>query len=211
MDLLRKISLIAFALLAQQGAAQSNLSVRYFGLTIHPFGDRQAKLQPYRLDENAYLVGNIGGFLSYEKFIWEDILSVKFLQGVYTDCSAGKATVTHVALQGFLYEKGKSRFSFGFGPVFMAREDWNRLPGYDDSGFFNRKTIKGIGPVQYKTFFYGFEFVYDRRIGKNIDLTFGFTPGIPLVCAISGGVKFWMNREFKKKLEFVKPVKKNRS
>lgn len=186
---------------------QSNISARYFGMTIHPFGDEQAALQPNRLDKNARFVTNLGGFITYEKFIWQDIISIKGLQAVFTDCSGGMATVTNLSIQTFLFETERSRLSACIGPAFMIREDWNRLEGYKDGGFFNRYQSRNFGPLQYKMFWYGFEFVYNRKLTDKIDLEAGFTPGVPLVCALSLGLKYWFSKDFKIRYEYLKPQK----
>lgn len=183
---------------------QSCFTLKYFGLTIHPFGDKQANLQPYKLDDEAHLIFNLGGFAGYEKYLWEDIVSAKIIQGVFSDCSAGLASVTHLGLRGFLYEKGKHHLGFGIGPTLIIRNDWNRFADYEDSNFFERKRIEGIGNVQYKLFWYGFELEYDYKLGDKIDFSLSFTPGVPLVCALSFGVKYWMSKDFNKKLKLVK-------
>jgi hypothetical protein len=185
-------------------AAQSNVSLKYFGLTMHPFGDQTAYLQPYKLDDNARFVLNFGGFGSYEKYVWEEIISVKAMQGVFTDCSAGLAGITHLGLR-VSGEKGRHRLGIGIGPTLFYREDWNRFDGYKDSGFLRRTDHKWLGPIQYKFFWYGLEMEYDYRLGKRTDLSVGFTPGFPFVFTWSVGAKYWINKDFKKTGTLVSP------
>lgn len=204
MDRFLKIGFCFLFLSSSLAFSQSCFTVKYFGLTIHPFGDNQARFQPYKLDDEAHLILNFGGFAGYEKYLWEDIVSAKVIQGIFSDCSAGLATITHIGLRGFLFENKKHKLAFGIGPTFIIRNDWNRFDGYEDSDFFNRTTIKGIGNVQYKLFYYGFELEYDYRLSDKVDFSLSFTPGVPLVMALSFGVKYWFSKEFNKKLKLVK-------
>lgn len=195
-----RVRTVALAVaLAVSGIAfsQSCFTLRYFGLTVHPFGDDQASLQPYRLDDGAYFVANFGGLAGVEKYVWEDIVSIKALQGVFTDCSAGWAGISHLGFRGLLFEHKRHRLHFGMGPTLMYREDWNRMEDYKDSGFFHRRNTDRLGSVQYKFFWYGCEFEYDYSLNDKLDLNAGFTPGAPLALTFSIGVKYWVSKQFK--------------
>jgi hypothetical protein len=185
--------------------AQHAFTLRYLGLTVHPFGDNQANLQPYKLDKRAYLVANFGGVSGYEKYVWEDLLSIKIVQGLFSDCSGGWAAVSHLGFRGILIDKPKHRLLFGMGPTLFYREDWNRFPGYEDTKVFRRLNNKWIGAMQYKLFLYGCEFEYDYRITDKLDLNLGFTPGAPLALIFSAGIKYWPSRDFKKTDKFIIP------
>ena len=63
--------------------AQDNVGIKFFGLSFHPKSEREnAHLMPNKLDKNAYFVMNFGVELMYEKFIFEDIFSVKVIFGL---------------------------------------------------------------------------------------------------------------------------------
>lgn len=202
---LSSLAIVLLLIIRTDGFAQSTVTLKYFGLTIHPFGDSQAQLQPYKLDNTAHFVLNYGGFAGYEQYVYEDFISVKVLQGIFTDCSGGLASVTHVGVRGVLIDKNKHRLSFGIGPAFMWRRDWNRFSDYKDLGFFHRATAPVIGKIQYKLFPVGFEFEYDYQLNKRVDLSFSFTPGVPLVCTFSAGAKLWLNKEFVHRPRLVVP------
>jgi hypothetical protein len=104
-----------------------------------------------------------------------------------------------------LFERDRHRLLFGIGPTLLYREDWNRFPGYEDSGFFNRLHSRHFGDIQYYMFWYGAEFEYDYRLGKRTDLNVGFTPGAPLALTFSAGIKYWINKNFNKKEKLVIP------
>lgn len=183
-----------------RGQTPSNVSLKFLGLTWHPLGDPLAHLQPFRLDEEARLVMNFGGALGYERYIWQDVFSVKALQAVFADCSAGLASATHVAVRGtFLHRQGH-RLSIGFGPALMVRQDWARFPSYQSSGYFHAGYVRPLGPVQWKLFWYGIEVEYDVRLGDHLDFSASLTPGIPMAVTIGGGVKYWFTRRYQEKL-----------
>ena len=175
-------------------AQGENVTAKFFGLTIHPFGDELASVQPNKLDDKAYFVLNLGGFVGYERYIWQDIVSLKLTQGVFTDCSDGKAGFTHLGLRGILYDKGKHHAMMGFGPMLFYRDSWTRFPDYEDKGVFGLARNKTI---QYKFFWYGLEVEYDYRLSKKTDLSVTFTPGLPFVIAYAVGFKYWINKDFR--------------
>ena len=197
--------LFVFLLLNLALYSQSCFTVRYFGLTVHPFGDKQSQLEPNKIDHKAYFVLNFGGFIGYEKFVWEDFLSIKVMQGVFTDCSGGIAGFSHLGIRGLIFERKKHRILFGIGPTMFYRQDWNRFKDYDDLGFFYRRNIPQVGNVQYKMFWYGIEFEYDYHLNNKIDFNFGFTPGAPMALTFSFGIKYWVSKKFKKNEKFVIP------
>lgn len=174
---------------------QSNVSLQYFGLTIHPFGDYSAEVQPYRLDDNANFVLNFGGYLSYEKYVWHDILSIRVKQGAFTDCSAGKMGVSHIGVNFRLIGNEKHRLHFSFGPAFIYRESWNRFEVYKNKGFWNDGEFRG-DEWQYKMVPFSCEFEYNYTINEKWDATFFLTPGFPNALFFSIGTKYWFNKDY---------------
>ncbi|MFT7591153.1 MAG: hypothetical protein ACI9UJ_001074 [bacterium] len=173
---------------------QSAFTVKYFGLTIHPFGDPTADLQPKKLDKNAVFVRNHGVFLGYERFVYQDLVSVKVIQGVMTDCSDGLAEVSHIGIRGTLLQSDKHRLCFGIGPTLIVRESWTRFgAAYTGSGFFNERQSKRLGTIQWKFVPYAFEFEYDYCFTPKDNLSVSLTPGIPLANILSIGWKHWLN------------------
>jgi hypothetical protein len=192
MKYLKIIFLFVVIFIGEKIHAQNNVTLKYFGLTFHPFGDRTAYLQPYKLDKGAHLVANFGGFIGYEHYIWQDIASIKVMQAFFTDCSAGKAGFTHIGIRGLMLDKNKNRLMLGVGPTWFYRESWSRFPEYKDKGFF-----KNENGVQSKFFWYGVEIEYDRQISNNLDLSVSYTPGLPFVMTFAVGVKYWLGKDFR--------------
>lgn len=182
--------------------AQSTFTLKYFGLTIHPFGDRTAALQPYKLDKTAHFVLNFGGYAGYERFVYKDFVSAKVIQGIFTDCSAGWCSVTHLGVRMLLIEKPKHRVYLGVGPTLLVRNSWERFGSeYASSGYFERGSSRLLGDVQWKFLLYGAEIEYDYRCTERDHLSVSFTPGLPLACTFSIGWKHWItldNFDYKK-------------
>lgn len=189
------ILLIGLLFLSSPIKAQSTFTVKYFGLTVHPFGDPTANLQPFKLDRNARFVANFGLFVGYEKFIYKDFISLKILQAGFTDCSGGAAGFSHIGVRVVAYDKGKHFGSIGFGPVFLYRESWSRFgEEYVSSGYFKERQTK-YGPVQYKFIPYGLDLEYDYELNEKNSLSFSMTPGVPMAIIFSVGWKHWFNKK----------------
>lgn len=182
--------------------SQSNITVQYFGMTIHPFGDYTAEIQPYKLDKNAHFVLNFGGYVSYEKFVWYDIVSIRAKQGIFSDCSAGFMGASQIGVNLRLIGNKKHRLNFAIGPAFIYRNSWNRFEIYENKGYWNEGEIYSQ-PTQYKTVLYACEFEYNYTISKKIDLSVGFVPGFPSAFAFSTGLKFWLDKDLKERIKFV--------
>jgi hypothetical protein len=203
MILLRLKILFVFICITSALAAQNCITLRYFGLTVHPGGDQTAQLQPYKIDKHAIIVANFGGFILVDHYIKRDVVAITFMQGCFTDCSAGFGGFTHVGLRFRLIDKGKHRILLGVGPMFYYRRDWNRFAEYHDSGYFHRYHSSHIGAIQYKFFPLAGEFAYHWEFSKHFDFNFGFTPGLPIALSFSAGLTWWPER-FTEKAPIVK-------
>lgn len=189
---------------------QETLTVKYFGLTIHPFGDPTANLQPLKLDKKARFVANVGVFVGYEKFFYKDLFSAKIIQGVLADCSFGFASVTHLGPRVTLLKSEKHRVYFGIGPTFLVRDSWSRFGDeYASSGFFNETYSKRFGELQWSFIPYAFEFEYDYAFSQKNQLSISLTPGVPLATILSVGWKHWFHlKEFDEYKDFIPKKKK---
>jgi hypothetical protein len=193
---MKSIFLFVFLLTISSISAQDSFTAKYFGLTIHPFGDRTAELQPYKFDSKARFVGNVGVFLGYDKFIYKDLISVKLIQGIFIDCSAGNAGFTHLGIRALAFENEKNRLYLGIGPTYIYRESWTRFEEiYNSSGWFNVSQTKNFGKIQHKFVWYGLDIEYDRILNEHNSLTFSCTPGVPLAIILSVGWKYRFKTE----------------
>ncbi len=192
-----------FTLKLFSSVGQTTITVKYFGLTIHPTGDPTAALQPHKLDRNAHFVANFGGFVGVEHFVYKDYISVKLIQGLFTDCSGGWCSVTHIGGRLLLYKKPKHRIYFGIGPAYMLRNSWTRFgPAYQASGFFRVDSTQLFGVVQHRFLPVSFELEYDWVVSLKNQVSFSFTPGVPLACIFSIGWKHWFSvRDYENKVK----------
>lgn len=177
---------IVALLISGNVAAQYNFGVKYFGLSMHPKGDKQANLMPHKLDDKGVFVVNFGTILSFQQFIYRELVSVKVAQGIYTDSGGLPSGHTHVGFRTVFFEKGKNNISLGFGPTLIYRRNWNVKEGYVSTGLF-----KESGNIQYKLVMYGGEFEYNRYLNEHFDLSVNFLPGYPLVMSLGVGIRWW--------------------
>ena len=191
--------------------AQETFTIKYFGLTIHPWGDPTAHLQPNKLDPNAKFVANVGVFVGYEKYLFKDLFSVKLIQGAVSDCSNGFASITHLGPRVTLMKTEKHRVYFGIGPTLIVRDSWNRFgEAYQSSGYFNETYSRRFGELQWKFVPYAFEFEYDYAFNNKNQLSVSFTPGVPLAMIWSVGWKHWFHfKEYDDYKDYIPKKKKD--
>ena len=168
--------------------AQNNVGIKLFGLSIHPKGERaNAFLMPRKLDKNAYLVMNVGGILSYEHFVFRDILSIKTANALYSDCAARLGGFFHIGIRGTIIKSGRHVLNGGIGPTLVFRRNWLELDGYVNPNRFKG----GLGEKwQYLFLWYGGEFEYKYALNKKIDFAVSFVPGYPDLMNLSMGINY---------------------
>lgn len=191
--MLRSVHVLFISLTSLCCVAQQTISVKFCGLSTHPGGDPMAHLQPYKLDPNANFVMNFGGFIGYEKFVFEDLVSVKALQGLMLDCSAGWASATHLGVRGRMLKKGKHSVYIGLGPTLVLRESWNRFGDlYESSNFMNESYSDLLGDIQWKLSPIGSEIEYDYAISEKNQLSVSIFPAVPAAIITCIGWKHWI-------------------
>lgn len=176
--------------LIPSGWAQSPLTyknaftVKYFGLSMHLRQTPYPELFKNRLDRKGIAVLNFGGIIGYDRFVVRDVISVRIEQGLYSDCASSMAGFTHLGWRGQIFRSGRHSLNGGFGPTLVYRRDWNRLPGYEDDGYFERS-----GDWQYKFYWYGGEFEYNYQLKGQYDLSLNLVPGIPELVSFGAGFR----------------------
>jgi hypothetical protein len=173
--------------------SQDNIGIKYFGLSIHPKGEKlNARLMPNKLDKNAYLVINLGGEFIYEKFIYEDFLSVKFVQALYADCAERLGGFSHIGIRLKIFEIERHSLFGGIGPTFVFRRNWLELDGYVNPNVF-------VGDIndkwQHLFLWYGGEFEYKYSISNKIDLAISFVPGYPHLMSLAAGISLKLENQ----------------
>lgn len=166
--------------------AQDNAGIKFFGMSIHPKGEKDnAFLMPNKLDKNAYLVLNFGGIVSYEYFIFKDIISLKAVQALYADCAARLGGFSHIGLRAIILRRGKHTLNGGIGPTIVYRKNWLELSGYVNQ---NRFTGGKENKYQYLLLWYGGEFEYKYLLSDKFDISISFVPGYPDLMSFSFGL-----------------------
>lgn len=183
------LGILLLTLLHEIGLAQQNLSLKFFGLSLHPKGDPNAALMPRKLDPKGHLVLNLGLVGGYENYIWKDRISVKILQSLYSDCAARLGGFSHVGLRAVVFHQGNHSISTGFGPTLVYRKNWYGLEGYENPEFFKGKPGN---QWQYRFMWYGGEIEYNYTITDRFDLSVMFIPGYPKLMSLSLGTRYWI-------------------
>jgi hypothetical protein len=159
-------------------------TLKFFGLSAHLRATPYPELFKNKLDDKGIFVMNFGGIVGYDRFVVRDVISVRVEQGLYSDCASSLAGFTHLGWRGQIFKTGRHSLNGGFGPTLVYRRDWNRLPGYEDDGYFNRS-----GDWQYKFYWYGGEFEYNYQLSEQYDLSLNLVPGIPELVSFGAGFR----------------------
>jgi len=183
------LSLLLGPFLAQAQYTR-NISVKYFGLTLHPKGDDNAELMPLNPDGKGYFVFNLGASVSYEQFFVPDKFAFKAIQALYADCAMRFAGFTHLGVRATIFQIGPHALSGGLGPTLVYRRNWSTLDGYNlSTSFF------GGDPEdtwQYRMIWYAGELEYNYRFSERADFSTSFVPGYPNIMSLSFGVRYWL-------------------
>lgn len=165
----------------------AHTSLKFFGLSLHPYGDENAHLMPLNPDKKGYLVLNTGGVIGHEIQIARSKFSVKTLQALYADCATQTAGFSHIGFRTIILNKGKHLFTGGLGPTLIFRRNWHRLPEYKPSGFFNGEQGDSW---QHKMLWYGGELEYHYSFSEKFAFSVTFVPGFPNIMNLSTGIRY---------------------
>jgi hypothetical protein len=171
------IIVFSFFLIVYLPAQQFTIGIKLTGLSIHPKGATNANLMKYKLDNKGIFVFNPGIRLSFEYFLYKDIVSIKIEQDLYADCANQFAGFTHIGVRGKMFQIEKHSLNGGIGPTIFFRRNWYKLDGYID----DIENFKGSPDNNWQWWFiwYGGEFEYNYMINETIELSTSFVPWIP--------------------------------
>ena len=184
-------ALISFFTFSERLTAQDHIGIKFFGLSIHPKGEKDnAFLMPNKLDKNAYLVMNFGAEIMYEKFLHKDILSVKVVQALYSDCAEKLGGFSHIGIRAKIFKIERHSLFGGIGPTLVFRRNWQEM-----SEYVNPNRFKGEVNDKWQCLFlwYGGEFEYKYLISDRIDFSASFIPGYPDLMSLAVGVNLKFN------------------
>ncbi|MDA3954802.1 MAG: hypothetical protein PF485_14230 [Bacteroidales bacterium] len=184
----RSVLVLVFFLFFLSVFSQDNLTVKFFGLSIHPDGDVNADNMPTKIDRNGIAVINLGLYFGYENFIYKDKLSLKIITAYYSDCGGLFSGLLHVGLRGVVLQSNKFSINGGIGPTFIYRRSWySKFDNYVNSGFYNGNETDFW---QYKFLWYAGELEFNYKLKKFLDLSVTLVPGYPKLIDISIGVRY---------------------
>jgi hypothetical protein len=163
------------------------IGIKFFGLSIHPTGALNSQHMPLKFDKRGIFVLNTGISINIEYFIYKDIISIKFVQGLYADCVQKFGGFTHLGLRCRIFRYEKHSLSGGIGPTFIYRKSWYSLEDYDDSFSFFHGKPDDIW--QYRLLWYGGELEYNYEINNRFSISTSFVPGFPDLANLSIGFR----------------------
>jgi hypothetical protein len=167
------------------------VGVKFVSFSLHPKGSPNAPLMPLKFDSRGVFVYNPGGTLNFEYFIVYDILSLKFVQGLYGDCALQFLGYTHLGFRLRLLKIKRFSANVGIGPTLIYRQSWFKLKGYDTA----EKFLKGnsFENWEYAFIWYGGEFECNFRIKDAWDMSLAVIPaGFDLINLSTGfRYRFW--------------------
>jgi hypothetical protein len=187
---MKKMCVFLFVFLFNIPIAYANnlfVGVKFFGLSIHPKGTYNSQHMPLRFDRNGIFVLNTGISINIEYFVYRDIISVKFIQGLYADCVRKFGGFTHLGIRARIFEIERHSLYGGVGPTFIYRQNWHSLENYDGSFEFFRGNPEDTW--QYRFLWYGGEFEYNYVLNDNFSLSTSFVPGFPDLLNLSFGLR----------------------
>ena len=166
--------------------AQNYVSLKFFGLSYHPFGEAaNADLMPNKLDKDAYFVVNYGFIFSYEHYVYSDKVSIKYVQSIYSDCAERFAGFVHIGIRFRVIHYKKNYINTGIGPSIAFRRSWTELENYVNQNLFS---ISPDGRWQYIFIWYGGDIEYHHNINKKSEFIINIIPGYPHVISLSAGI-----------------------
>ena len=152
-------ALILYFIVVGINAQSHNIGIKYFGLSIHPFGAYNSDLMPLKIGQNGEIVFNVGLMGSFEKYIWRNFISVKFAQAFYGDCLLQFAGFSHIGFRFRIFTIGRHNLNGGIGPTLIYRRNWYNVDGYDDTFAFFRGERGDFW--QWRFLWYGGEIEYN--------------------------------------------------
>ena len=162
--------------------------VKFVSFSLHPKGSPNAQLMPLKFDARGLLVYNPGGTLNFEYFTVDDILSIKFVQGLYGDCALQFLGYTHLGFRLRLFKINRVSVNVGIGPTFIYRQSWFRLKGYNTV----EKFLKGdsFENWEYRFIWYGGEFECNFRVKDAWDMSLSIIPAGSDLINLSTGFRY---------------------
>ena len=109
------------------------VGIKLCSFSSHPKGSPNAQFMPYKFDAKGIFVYNPGGSLSFEYFIFDDLLSIKLMQGLCGDCALKFLGYSHAGFRVRFLKINRFSMNIGIGPTLIYRQSWYALNGYDIS------------------------------------------------------------------------------
>lgn len=165
--------------------AQWFVGLKLMGISIHTDNNFNGHLYKAAIGKKKRVAFHFGLALTCE-YKFNDWFSAKVDQAAFRDCAGKFAGMTMFNLRGTADLGRAGDVSAGMGPFWYYRRSWYEIEGYKEDGYFKQS---GNGKWQTKFVWYGGEIEYNYPINENLDWSTNILPGIPVVIAVSSGVR----------------------
>jgi hypothetical protein len=182
---MKRLFLITLLFFALHAHAQWFVGVKFMGISIHTDNNMNGHLYKTAIGKKKRVAFHFGVALTCE-YKFNDWFSAKVDQAAFRDCAGKFAGMTMFNLRGTADFGRAGDLSAGMGPFWYYRKSWFAIDDYKDDGYF--KTSRN-NKWQTKFVWYGGEIEYNYPINEKLDWSTNILPGIPVVIAVSSGVR----------------------
>jgi hypothetical protein len=163
-----------------------HFSAQWLGWTFHPGGGSMPQNYPWKLDERANNVLNLGVALSYD-WAWKRHIFWRIAGGYYADCAALPAGYIHIGFRWEALRFGRHTFNGGFGPGFLFRKDWHQFTAYRGDNIYGERVYQGW---QYRLTPVIGEVEYLFKINEKLQLQYSVLPAYPAAVVSKMGIRW---------------------
>jgi len=168
--------------------AQTNVGVRFFAPTIHPFEEENNLLYSSKIDTAGKFLIEPGVVLTFENYADNNKVAIRMEQAFYKDGTKNWAGYTHIGLRLYPLRVGNHSFGIGLGPTFFYRKSWTGLNGY----IADAETFKTKGDWQYKFVALSGGMEYSYAFNKRHDVSISFHHLQPKAFTFAVGYTYWI-------------------
>jgi len=188
------LSFVIFIVMSQSLYGQSNVGVKLFGVSYHPFAENNEALHKIPLDRNNDWLLEPGFTFTYEAGTGFSLTSAKLMQSIYLDQASQPAGMTYFGIHRKIFHLYKNMITIGIGPTLFYRSDWSTIDGYQED-----LDYKTMGNVQYKMAWITGEIEYVYYVSKRSDMLLSINMLHPKAFTMMIGYRFWISKKAKRK------------
>ncbi|MBT3207062.1 MAG: hypothetical protein HN704_14860 [Bacteroidetes bacterium] len=191
--MLKKYLILLFFFTAIGLFGQSNFGAKLLNISFNPI---QSKSNNYinTLDKNGNFLFEPGLLLSYEYFVNDFLVSLRFQQGIFYDANSRIEGISQISLRARILQIWKHSLNIGIEPTIFYRQSWVGLKNYDLNDGFSNST-----DLQYKLQILNADIEYNFYLNRKTDLSISLNYVEPARIFIATGMRYWISKKLKKR------------